>query len=111
MTWLMTGLLGLGLGLCLYGLVVVRNACLPWARSRFGSTGYWTCWIVSLALMLVAANLGFAAVRFYLGTTGDASRQLSLEIAFLSVALLSGGVLALRRARNCCTADSANTTS
>ena len=111
MTWLMTGLLGLGLGLCLYGLVCARNACLPWARDKFGATGYWACWVFSLGLMLVAANIGFATVRLYLGIAGEGSNQLSLEIEFLAIALLSGGALALRRARNCCTADSANSPS
>jgi hypothetical protein len=110
-TWLMTGLLGLGLGLCLYGLVCARNACLPWARQRFGSPGYWACWVFSLGLMLVAANTGFAAVRLYFAMAGEGINQLTLEIEFLTIALLSGGALALRRARNCCSANSANSPS
>ena len=101
MTWLMTATLGLVLGLCLYGVVRVRNACLPWARGRFGQAGYWVCWLAALGLMLFAANLGIVLVRVLVGLSVAEVAPLPREVCFTAVALLTGGSLALRHARNC----------
>lgn len=97
----MTATLGLILGLCLYGLVRVRNACLPWARGTLGTFGYWTCWLAALALMLMAANAGILLVREIVGLTVAETAPLPLEVCFTLVALLTGGSLAYRHARNC----------
>lgn len=101
MTWLMTAMLGLILGLCLYGMVRIRNACLPWARGTLGQVGYWTCWLAALALMLLAANVGIILVRQLVGLSVAEVAPLPLEMCFSVVALLTGGSLALRHARNC----------
>jgi cytochrome c biogenesis factor len=101
LTWLMTAALGLLLGLCLYGLVRLRNACLPWARGTLGQFGYWVCWLAALALMLLAANVGIILVRQLVGQSVVEVAPLPLEVCFTLVALLTGGSLALRHARNC----------
>lgn len=97
----MTATLGLVLGLCLYGLVRVRNACLPWARGAFGQPGYWLCWLAALALMLMAANTGIVLVREVVGLSVAEIAPLPREVCFTAVALLTGGSLAFRDARNC----------
>jgi hypothetical protein len=97
----MTAALGLILGLCLYGMVRVRNACLPWARGTLGQAGYWVCWLAALALMLLAANVGIILVRELVGLSVVETASLPLEACFTLVALLTGGSLAFRHARNC----------
>ena len=101
MTWLMTAALGLLLGLCLYGTVRVRNACLPWVRGTFGQAGYWLCWLTALALMLLAANIGIILVRQLVGLSVAEVAPLPREVCFTVVALLTGGSLAFRHSRNC----------
>ncbi len=101
MTWLMTAVLGLILGLCLYGTVRIRNACLPWIRGTLGPAGYWLCWLTALALMLLAANIGIILVRGLVGLSVARVAPLPLEVCFTVVALLTGGSLAFRHARNC----------
>jgi len=101
LTWLITATLGLILGLCLYGMVRVRNACLPWARGVLGRAGYWFCWLAALALMLFAANVGIVLVRALIDLSVADISPLALEIGFTLVALLTGGSLAFRHARHC----------
>lgn len=108
LTWLMVATLGLILGLCLYVVVRLRNACLPWARTTLGQPGYWVCWLTALALMLLAANAGIALVRELAGFSVTDMASLPLEICFTLVALVTGGSLALRDARHCRNARSAN---
>jgi hypothetical protein len=103
----MTGLLGLALGLSLYGLVCVRNACLPWARNQYGQKGYWLCWVAALSLMLVIANLGIVIVRLFADLSVSPIAALPLEVTLVVIALITGGGLALWRARNCSSCETA----
>ena len=107
MTWLMTGLLGLAMGLSLYGFVRLRNACLPWARNHYGQKGYWLCWLVALSAMLMTANLGIVIVRVFANLSVSPIAPLPLEATFVVIALVTGGGLAMRHARDCSNCESA----
>ena len=107
MTWLMTGLLGLVLGVGLYGCVRLRNACLPWARNQYGQKGYWLCWLAALSVMLLTANIGIVIVRVFANLSVSPIASLPLEVTFIVITLATGGGLAMRHARNCSSCEPA----
>ena len=82
-------------------MVRLRNAMGPRVAGRYGETGYRVFWWLVMLTMVIIANMGLALLRSYLSGELAEAQRLPVEICFGCVALLTGGALAIYRARQC----------
>ena len=92
--WLISMLLGLTVGILLYGCVRIRIIFGPLAAARFGRLGRLEVWLGCLLLMVFIAEGGLMLIRVFLAEHGT----LLHEIVFAAVALIVGVTLVAHRA-------------
>ena len=95
--WISATGVGIALGLFFYLCVRLRMHYAPILKNRYGSKARLACWLLTILVMVVAANAALIGLRTYLGDEFAAVEMLRLEIWFASLAVLVAMVLILRR--------------
>ena len=87
--WIFATLIGIGLGLMLYGCVRLRIYVGPILRDRFGNWARSAYWVFTIIVMVLLANFSLLTLRGLLADLPDPPSSLLLEIWF---ALLAAGI-------------------
>ena len=96
MHWLVDIVLGVLLACILYAIVRLRMNVAPKMRDRFGSLARWSVWVLTLALMVIMANLGLLMLRQLLREWLGFDSGIMDELLFSLVSLSLGVMLVAR---------------
>ncbi len=97
MSWLVSTVAGIGVGLIFYVCVRIRVLLGPVAREHFGNVARHGTWLATILLMIGAANFGLLLLRNFLSANGNASNGIVFEIWFALLSLAVGGGLVFVR--------------
>ena len=95
--WIVATLIGVVLGIGLYGFVRLRMCIAPRLKTRFGDSARYAFWILTIVLMIAVANIALWVLRVYLRSYPPIEYGLHLEIWFSLLALIVGLGLVLMR--------------
>ena len=81
--WIAATIAGICLGLAFYGCVRLRMYLGPLIRDRFGNVARRVYWLLTIAVMVILANVALFALRQFFAPPGS---QLMPEIWFIMLA-------------------------
>lgn len=79
MHWIAATVAGLGLGLAWFGCVRLRMHLGPILKARYGNHARRICWLVTILVMILLANLVLLGLRAFLYDPSPPPNQLLLE--------------------------------
>ncbi len=97
MHWIAATLAGLGLGLAWFGCVRLRMHFGPILKARYGNHVRRIYWVLTIAAMIVLANLTLLGLRAFLHDPAPPPNQLLLEVWFAVLAVGLAFALIFRR--------------
>lgn len=99
--WIAAGIAGAGLGLAFYACVRLRMHLGPRIRERFGNQARRAYWLVTMAVMVLIANLTLLGLRKWRAESLHIDEHLPSEMLFLALAVsIAFGLIFLRMTRN-----------
>ncbi|MDJ0927423.1 MAG: hypothetical protein QNJ73_07195 [Gammaproteobacteria bacterium] len=84
--WILATLIGIGLGLMLYGCVRLRIHLGPRLQARFGNWARSAYWLLTIIVMVILANFSLLTLRDLLADLPDSPNDLLLELWFAALA-------------------------
>lgn len=99
--WIAAAVAGAGLGLAFYACVRLRMHLGPRIRARFGNHARRAYWLITMAVMILIANLTLLGLRKWRAESLNIGEHLPSELLFLALAVsIAFGLISLRINRN-----------
>ena len=95
--WIFATLIGIGLGLMLYGCVRLRIYLGPKLQERFGNWARSAYWLLTIVVMVILANFSLLTLRSLFAELPDPPNTLMLEIWFALLAAVVALFLIYKR--------------